>query len=151
MDNGRLSFRKMGLSDTETVLALYMDYYNTCEEGQWTEDTAGRRIRQVLGMDGGWGLLLEEDSRPAGFAMGYFKPYDDLTSFVLEEIVITRARQGKGLGTLLLAGVERRVQELGAAGVELSAVNDEVHHRFYSRAGYRDVKNFVPKCKWFSS
>ncbi|MCI9552691.1 MAG: GNAT family N-acetyltransferase [Acutalibacter sp.] len=141
----------MSLSDAEAVLPLYIDYYNTCEEGQWTEDTAGQRIRQVLGMDGGWGLLLEEGNVPAGFAMGYFKPYDDLTSFVLEEIVITRARQGTGLGTLLLAEVERRVQVLGAAGVELSAVNDAVHHRFYSRAGYRDVKNFVPKCKWFSS
>ncbi|WP_322200322.1 GNAT family N-acetyltransferase [Acutalibacter intestini] len=151
MDNGRFSFREMGPEDAGAVVPLDIDYYNACEGGQWTEETAGRRIRQVLGMDGGWGLLLEEDGQPAGFVMGYFKPYDDLTSFVLEEIVISRARQGKGLGTLLLAEVERRVQELGASGVELSAVNDEVHHRFYSRAGYRDVQNFVPKVKWFSS
>ena len=43
MDKANLSFREMGLPDAETALALYMDYYNTCEEGQWTADTAGRR------------------------------------------------------------------------------------------------------------
>ena len=151
MDKANLSFREMGLPDAETVLALYMDYYNTCEEGQWTADTAGRRIRQVLGMDGGWGLLLEEDSAPAGFVMGYFKPYDDLTSFTLEEIVIARGRQGRGLGSLLLAEAERRVREQGAAGGELSSGNDELHQRFYEKAGYGDAKNFVQKVKWFST
>lgn len=141
-------YREMTLADTVKVLPLYMDYYNTCEEGCWTAETAGKRIRQVLSMNGGWGLLLEEDG-PVGFAMGYFKQYDDLCAFTLEEIVIKRGHQGKGLGSALLSEVERRVKALGAAGVELSAVNDEAHHRFYGRAGYGDAKNFVLKVKWF--
>ena len=149
MDNGRLSFREMGLFDAEAVLPLYIDYYNTCEEGQWTEDTAGRRIRQVLGMDGGWGLLLEEDGEPAGFVMGYFKPHEDLSSLFPEGNVHARPPPGRGLGSRLLAEAERRVQERGAAGVELSSVNDEPHRRFYDRAGYGDAKNFVQKVKWF--
>ena len=151
MDNGRFSFREMGPEDAGAVVPLDIDYYNACEGGQWTEETAGRRIRQVLGMDGGWGLLLEEDGQPAGFVMGYFKPYDDLTSFTLEEIVIARGRQGRGLGSLLLAEAERRVREQGAAGVELSSVNDELHQHFYEKAGYGDAKNFVQNVKWFST
>ena len=142
-------YREMNVNDTEAVLSLYIDYYNTCEEGGWTQETAGKRIRQVLGMDGGWGLLLQENGMALGFVMGYFKQYDDLVSFILEEIVIERLHQGKGLGTALLAETERRVRRLGAAGVELSAVNDEAHARFYGRAGYGDAKNFVQKVKWF--
>ena len=141
-------YREMTVADTAKVLPLYIDYYNICEGGCWTAETAGKRIRQVLSMNGGWGLLLEEDV-PVGFAMGYFKQYDDLCAFTLEEIVIERGRQGKGFGSALLSEVENRVRSLGAAGVELSAVNDEAHHRFYARAGYGDAKNFVLKVKWF--
>lgn len=142
-------YQEMTAGDVEAVLPLYIDYYNVCEDGQWTPETAGKRIRQVLTMDGGWGLLLEENGAPAAFAMGYFKQYDDLVSFILEEIVVERSSQGRGLGSALLAEVERRVRLLGAAGVELSAVNDEAHARFYGRAGYGDAKNFVQKVKWF--
>ena len=91
-------YREMTISDTRSVLPLYIDYYNTCEDGEWTEETAGRRIRQVLGMDGGYGLLMEDGNSPIGFVMGYFKQYDDLMSFMLEEIVIGLSSQGRGLG-----------------------------------------------------
>ena len=144
-------YREMSLGDVERVIHLYIGYYNTCEDGEWTEETAGKRIRQVLGMDGGWGLLLEDEEGPAGFVMGYFKQYDDLMSFILEEIVIERTRQGKGLGSALLGETEKRVRELGAAGIELSSVNDEMHAHFYGKAGYGDAKNFVQKVKWFNA
>lgn len=143
-------YREMTLNDVEIILPLYIGYYNACEDGEWTDETAGKRIRQVLGMDGGWGLLLEESGEALGFVMGYFKQYDDLVSFTLEEIVIDKDHQGAGLGTALLAETERRVKTLGAAGVELSAVNDEMHAHFYGKAGYGNAKNFVPKVKWFS-
>lgn len=144
-----MEYRDLGAGDAAALLPLYIGYYNRHEEGQWTEESAGRRIRQVLGMDGGWGLALMEAGEPLGFAMGYFKPYDDLTSFVLEEIVVAGERQGQGLGTRLLAETERRVRARGAAGVELQAVNSPLHAHFYQKAGYGDAKNFVLKVKWF--
>lgn len=142
-------YREITISDARSVLPLYIDYYNTCEESKWTEETAGRRIRQVLGMDGGYGLLMEDGNNPIGFVMGYFKQYDDLVSFMLEEIVIGLSSQGRGLGTALLRETERRVRELGAAGIELSAVNDGMHAHFYGKEGYKNAGNFVQMVKWF--
>ena len=142
-------YREMTISDTRSVLPLYIDYYNTCEDSEWTEETAGRRIRQVLGMDGGYGLLMEDGNNPIGFVMGYFKQYDDLVSFMLEEIVISLSGQGRGLGTALLRETELRVRELGAAGIELSAVNDSMHAHFYGKEGYKNAGNFVQMVKWF--
>lgn len=142
-------YREMTISDALSVLPLYIDYYNTCEESKWTEETAGRHIRQVLGMDGGYGLLMEDGNNPIGFVMGYFKQYDDLVSFILEEIVIGLPSQGRGLGTALLRETERRVRELGAAGIELSAVNDGMHAHFYGKEGYKNTRNFVQMVKWF--
>lgn len=50
---------------------------------------------------------------------------------------------------MLLEELERRVKEQGAACVELQAVKDEMHEKYYGKAGYRDAKNFVMKVKWF--
>ena len=146
-----MTIREMKLEDIELILPMYLSYYNEQEGGCWTAETAGKRIRQVLHMDDSYALLMEDDIDVIGFAVGYFKQYDDIVGYTLEEIVIARGRQGRGLGSLLLAEAERRVREQGAAGVELSSVNDELHQRFYEKAGYGDAKNFVQKVKWFST
>ena len=144
-----MNYRDMRVEDIDKVLPLYLDYYNNCEECSWTEQTAGKRIHQVLTMEGAYGAIVQEDNQVIGFAMGYFKQYDDIVSYMLDEIVIAREHQNKGLGRLFLAEIERRVQEKGASCVELQAVNDEMHERYYGKAGYHNAQNFVLKVKWF--
>ena len=139
--NWKMTIREMQLEDIELILPMYLSYYNEQEGGCWTAETAGKRIRQVLHMD--------DDIDVIGFAVGYFKQYDDIVGYTLEEIVIAREHQNKGLGSSLLGELERRVREKGAACVELQAVNDEMHERYYGKAGYHNAKNFVMKVKWF--
>lgn len=137
-------------ADIPLVVPLYLDYYNGREGGCWTEHTAGRRIRQVLTMEGAFCLMAKTgEAEVCGFAMGYFKQYDDILGYTLEEILIAHAHQGRGLGSALLAELEDRVRQAGAACVELQAVKDEMHEHYYGKAGYRDAKNFVMKVKWF--
>lgn len=50
---------------------------------------------------------------------------------------------------MLLSTLESKVKEAGASCIELQAVNDEMHERYYGKAGYRDTQNFVMKVKWF--
>ena len=144
-----MNIREMTVSDINAVLPLYISYYNEQENGCWTEETAGKRVRQVLGMEGSFSLILEENGSTLGFAMGYFKQYDDIVGYTLEEIVIAYKYQNRGIGSALLRELERAVKEKGAACIELQAVNDEHHERYYGKAGYRNAKNFVMKVKWF--
>lgn len=144
-----MNYREIILEDIEKLLTLYIDYYNNCEDGCWTYETAYKRIHQVLSMEDAYGLLLEEGERIIGFSMGYFQQYDDIRSYVLEEILIAREYQGKGLGTAFFAELEKRVKALGAACVELKAVKDEMHELYYTKVGFHPVKNFVLKVKWF--
>lgn len=148
--NWKMTIREMQLEDIELILPMYLSYYNEQEGGCWTAETAGKRIRQVLRMDDSYALLMGDDNDIVGFAVGYFKQYDDIVGYTLEEIVIAREHQNKGLGSSLLRELERRVREKGAACVELQAVNDEMHERYYGKAGYHNAKNFVMKVKWFS-
>ena len=148
--NADISLRELTAEDIPALMPLYLDWYNGHEGGCWTEETAAKRIRQVLTIQDAYGLLLEEAGQPIGFAMGYFKPYDDLTGYTLEEIVIAGDRQGAGLGSRLLGELEARVKARGAACVELQAVADEMHEHYYGKAGYRNAKNFVMKVKWLT-
>ena len=140
----------MTTDDIRSVIPLYVNYYNKHEGGCWTEETARRRISQVITISGSYSLILRDDEKNAiGFAMGYFKQYDDIIGYTLEEIIIAYEHQHKGLGTFLLKELENRVREKGASCVELQAVKDDLHEQYYGKAGYRDAVNFVMKVKWF--
>lgn len=141
--------REMELKDMAAVLPIYISYYNEQEEGRWNENTAAKRIHQVLSMEDSYGLIAENENNVLGFVMGYFKQYDDIIGYTLDEIIIAYEFQNKGIGSMLLRELEQRVKEKGASCVELQAVNDAMHERYYGKAGYKNAKNFVLKVKWF--
>ncbi len=141
----------MTVEDIPTVIPLYINYYNKCEGSCWTEETAKRRITQVITMSDSYSLIMHDnDNNVLGFVMGYFKQYDDIIGYTLEEIIIAYEHQHKGLGTHLLNELENCVRDKGASCVELQAVKDDLHEKYYGKAGYRDATNFVMKVKWFS-
>ena len=55
-----MQINEMHVEDIDLVLPLYIEYYNKYEDGCWTEETAKKRIRQVL--------TIEEFYGKAGFA-----------------------------------------------------------------------------------
>lgn len=145
-----MQIEEMNINDIDLVVPLYIDYYNNHEDCCWTETTAKKRIQQVLNIDDAYSLIMKDtNGEVCGFAMGYFKQYDDIVGYMLEEIIISYNYQNKGLGSTLLSVLETKVKEAGASCVELQAVKDEMHERYYGKAGYNDAGNFVMKVKWF--
>ncbi|MBP3705078.1 MAG: GNAT family N-acetyltransferase [Clostridia bacterium] len=142
-----MTYRKMGEADIERAVSLYIAYYNTYEGGEWTRETARRRIRQVLTREDAYCLVLEENGDLAAFAMGYFEQYDDGFAYDLIEIVVAAERQKQGLGTAFMKELEARVKAQGAMLIQLEAVNDDFHEHFYGKLGYGTVRNFVLKSK----
>ena len=91
------NYEKMTAADVDRIARLYMDYYNQHEDGCWTHEKACRRIRQIVTVEDSLCLIQQDDAEnTTGFAIGYLKPYDDLTSYWLEEIVILAGYQNKG-------------------------------------------------------
>ena len=76
-----MQIRKMNLEDIDSVLPLYIEYYNKYEDSCWTETTAKKRIKQVLNIDDSYSLIMKDDNDiVCGFVMGYFKQYDDIVN-----------------------------------------------------------------------
>ena len=143
-----MHYRIMTESDIPAVIPLYMEHYNTYEGGAWTAETTYKRIHQVWSREDSLCLLLEDQGAVLGFAMGYFEQYDDLKAYDLVEIVIAHAHQNQGLGTQFMQEIERRVKALGGAMIQLQAVNDEMHAKFYGKLNYQDCNNLVLKSKF---
>ena len=135
-------------TDIERVIPLFIEYYNTHDECCWTIETAYKRIHQVWSHEDSYCLMLTQDEDVVGFVIGHFDQYHDLVAYDLVEIVISDSYQGKGHGTQLILELERRVNEKGAAMVQLLAVNDEMHHHFYGKLAYKKANNLVIMSKW---
>jgi len=146
--NNDFTCRMMAEEDIDRVVPLYIEHYNNYEGGEWTQQTTYKRIHQVWSREDSLCMMLESGNEVIGFVMGYFEQYDDIQAYDLVEIVIAHEYQGKGIGAEFMALIEAKVKELGGAMIQLEAVNDDMHNRFYGKLGYKDCSNLVPKSKW---
>lgn len=58
-------------------------------------------------MEDSFSIIAEKADAVLGFAMGYFKQYDDIVGYTLEEIIIAHEYQNQGIGSALLGELER--------------------------------------------
>ncbi len=141
----------MTTADLKYVVEKNIEYYNTVEDCCWTYEKAYKRIHQVLTMEDSMCMLqIDDEGNITGYLMGYFKEFDDITGFFLEEIVIFKGYQGKGLGKEFMKKMEEVVREKGASIIELNSVNDQMHMDFYSKLGFYKTKNFVMMGKFMN-
>lgn len=142
-----MHYRIMSDCDIQKVIPLYIEHYNNKEDGKWTCETTYKRIHQVWSREDSYCLILEDCETVLGFAMGYFEQYDDCFAYDLVEIIVSTNLQNRGIGTVFMNELEKRVKEKGAMLIQLQAVNDNHHNHFYGKLGYKDATNLTLKTK----
>ena len=138
-----MKYDKLTDENIGAVVSAYVDYYNNCEEGCWTYEKAYKRIHQVMTIEDAECFVQYVDGKLSGFVMGYYKEFDDLKAYFLEEIVIFSEFQNKGYGAAFLEELERVVRENGVEHLELISVNDEHHMHFYKKLGFYAAGNLA--------
>ena len=141
-----ITYRQMQEEDIAKVIPLFIEYWNGTGD-EWTPELVYRRVWQVLGSPDSYCMIAEKGVKTAGFAMGRFETFYDLTAYNLVEIIVASEYQQSGVGTEMMSELERRVGQLGAAMVQLVSVNDEMHNHFYGKLGYKDATNLKLKSK----
>ena len=143
-----MDYVKLTEENIDGVVSAYVDYYNNCEGGSWTYEKAYKRIHQVMTIEDAECFVQYADGEMSGFVMGYYKEFDDLKAYFLEEIVIFKDYQNKGYGAAFFEYLENVVRENGVSLMELSSVNDEHHMHFYKKQGFYQASNFVAMGKF---
>ena len=143
-----MDYKKLTKDNIDSVVRAYVDYYNNCEGGCWTYEKAYKRIHQVMTIEDAECFVQYIDGKMSGFVMGYYKEFDDLKAYFLEEIVIFKEYQNRGYGSAFFEHLEKVILENGVAMMELSSVNDEHHMHFYKKQGFYQASNFVAMGKF---
>ena len=144
-----INYVKLTEENINEVVEAYVDYYNNCEDGCWTLEKAYKRIHQVMTIEGSESFVQYVDGKMTGFVMGYYKEFDDLKAYFLEEIVIFKEYQNKGYGAGFLEYLEAVVRQNGVEHLELISVNDEHHMHFYKKLGFYAASNLAMMGKHF--
>ena len=147
-----MDYTVMTEADTGRIAKRYMDYYNDHEGGCWQYEKAYKGIHQMVTIEDSLCLIQTDDAHhTTGFVIGYFKEYDDISIYYLEEIVILAEYQNQGYGKRFLQEIEKRVLEHGAKHIELTSVNDEHHIHFYTEFGMYSAANLKIMGKHYGS
>lgn len=139
-------FRELTIENLEELIERYISYYNS-ENGKWTYDLAKRRLGQIFMTPDFYGIGLYSGSEMLGFAIGWFKQFDDIQLFYLEEILVFKEYQNKGFGSIILKELESLVKRLGAQKINLLTTYGDKHQKFYSRLGYEKSDFLIPMIK----
>ena len=144
-----MKYDKLTDENINAVVNAYIDYYNNSEDGCWTYEKAYKRIHQVVTIEGAECFVQYDNEKLSGFVMGYYKEFDDLKAYFLEEIVIFAEFQNKGYGAAFMEELEKVVRRNGVEHLELISVNDEHHMHFYKKMGFYTASNLVMMGKHF--
>lgn len=144
-----ISYKSMTEENIAEVVCNYVDYYNNCEDGCWTYEKAYKRIHQVMTIEDSECFVQYVDEKMSGFVMGYYKEFDDLKAYFLEEIVIFAKFQNQGYGAAFMEELEKTVRKNGVEHMELISVNDEHHMHFYKKLGFYAAGNLAMMGKHF--
>ena len=140
MDRSRLEVKRVD-PDTPEATALLEAYFRELRERlapasvelkeRWPDDFRGGRAAVVLGSEAG---------RVVGCAG--LRPLEEGTLELKHFFLVPEAR-GRGLGRVLLAGVEEVARSLGARRIVLDTAAPLLEAAgLYRSAGYRDISRF---------
>lgn len=132
-----MKFRELTIEDIPSVATLYVAAFNAWPwKDQWTEATAGKRLRQMLQRPSAYGLLAyDEDGHICGMILGDEEQFYNGPQFQVREFCVDNSRRGQGLGTQLYQELERRLRQRGIAEVVLYTLRHRATQGFYEKMG----------------
>jgi ribosomal protein S18 acetylase RimI-like enzyme len=88
-----------------------------------------------------YGLLI--DGELAGMSVGKIHHWWEGTNYNIEELCVSPAYQGQGIGTKFMELIEQSVREKGLAGIFLQTDNDKPSYHFYHKIGFKDLDEHI--------
>ncbi len=131
----------------ELVIAHAMDERGAAIDA----DAVERAVRLCLESAEREVIVAEREGRIAGYVAVHWIPFPMLagTEAYISDLIVDRAMRGAGLGSRLIAEVERRARERGCARLMLNnrMAADSFTRGFYAKLGFRHRDDFANMVK----
>jgi acetyltransferase, GNAT family len=89
------------------------------------------------------GYALLSGGRPAGFAIGFAKPWIKGVEFYLDELCLAREFQHRGFGSRFMAEIRADLKKRGLNGILLNTSRHCPSFRFYRKLGFEPFEKLV--------
>lgn len=137
-------YREMLIEDIPVVTKMYVETFNSPPWNDfWTEETAGKRLLQMISCKEAYGLLAYQDNILCGMALGCTEQFITDTIFDLKEFCVRNDMRSHGIGSQLLEELERRLKNMGVGSIYLFTSEGKGVDVFYQKRGYDTYSEMV--------
>lgn len=139
-----ITYKTMELTDIPQLARLYVETFNAppWNDG-WTEETAGRRLHQMIHVEDFYGLCAYEDGVLCGMILGCMEQYYDRMNFSIREFCVSNQKRGQGLGTKIFRYFEEQLKEKGVDTVLLYTLRAPSTMGFYEKQEMEEAEELV--------
>lgn len=130
-------FKQITRDYVEEIIDKYIAFREE-EDEKWEYEDAKMRIEQLVFVLGSYCIMIIKNDEIIGFALGFFKQFDTVKIYYLEEILIGKKFRNHGYGTMLLKKLEQDLKSSGCNKITLLTTHSDEHRRFYERLGFVD-------------
>ena len=139
-----LTYKKMEVSDISQMTRLYIETFNAPPwNDNWTEETASRRLHQMIHAEDFYGLCAYREGELCGLILGVMEQFYDGMHFLLREFCVSNRRRGGGLGTEIYRQFEAELARLGVGEITLSTLRGRQTEHFYQKLGFQNDETLV--------
>ncbi len=149
MEKDRYEIKRIGPEEAPAIKELFSSVFT---RAPWNDDWSDQEqldayIRDLTGQNNSLTYGLYEGETLTGVSMGQIKHWYSGTEYCIDEYCIRTEAQGRGLGSLFLAEIEKQIRELGLVQIFLQTEITAPAYRFYRKQGFSELKEHVSFAK----
>lgn len=110
---------------------------------KWTLETASKRLNDIFVAPNFEGVVYIEEDEIKGAIFGNYEQYYDGIHYNLKELFISNEIQGTGIGSKLIAELERRLKEIGVTAILLFTSKGNGTNNFYLKNNFMELSEMV--------
>lgn len=143
MDTTRYSLKRLHENDFDVIRKLFFNVFTKEPwNDDWFDETQLRLyIHDLIGQSNSLTFGLYEEKELTALSMGRIKHWYTGTEYCIDELCVSTAKQGRGVGTLFVSEIEKACRELGLTHIFLLTENNVPAFDFYKKLGFYELKS----------
>ena len=144
MSSTSFSIYSFSSNDTEAAAKLYAKVFSKPPwKEHWDHHLACQRLEYIVNCPGFYGITIWIKKKLIGFCMGNTEPFNNDSYFYLKEVCVSSKYQNQGIGSIMLNGLVKDLQEVQVDSIYLITQRQDQLEYFYKKNGFKSDTNLL--------
>ena len=115
-----------------------------------TVEQSRRYLRDITRFPGFLGFVYLTEGAVSAFCFGVLDNYFQGTLFEIKEFAVSPACHNRGIGSLLISDMQKKLTEHGVEGITLQTSRHIPAYNFYLKNNFEEITTSVSLIKWIN-